>query len=100
MLSQRKKKQGLTRKEKRKNNNKNKALDSDLESPNSNPVVDGSDGVNPESGRPESEKESGEEVGNGGDDVDGDDGETGEKQGPVRKIVSFIGDKIWGSVWG
>lgn len=114
MLSQRnnninKNKQGLTRREKRKNRgetgekrnniNTNKGLDLDLDL-NLNSIdkgnkngSDGSGRVNTELGRPESERETGGQLGNGDD-------ETGEKQGSVRKLVSFIGERIWGTVWG
>lgn len=53
----------------------------------------GSGRVNPELGRVEPEEEDGREFGKGGE-------ETGEKQGSMRKIVSFIGERIWGTVWG
>lgn len=94
-----KKKQGLSRREKRKGNNSKKGFDLDLDlNLNLNLNENGSDGfggVNPELARLESAEESGGQPGNGG----GGD-ETGEKQGSVRKLVSFIGERIWGSVWG
>ena len=37
-----------------------------------------------------------DEVGEGGD---GDGVEGGEEKGPVRRFVSFIGERIWGA-WG
>lgn len=92
-----KKKQGLSRREKRKGNNSKKGFDLDLNL-NLNLNENGSDGfggVNPELARLESAEESGGQPGNGG----GGD-ETGEKQGSVRKLVSFIGERIWDSVWG
>lgn len=97
LLSNKKKKQGLSRREKRKGNNSKKGFDLDLNL-NLNLNENGSDGfggVNPELARLESAEESGGQPGNGG----GGD-ETGEKQGSVRKLVSFIGERIWGSVWG
>ena len=55
----------------------------------------GSGRVDPELGQLESEEE-----GDGQLRIVGEG--TGEKQGSVRKIVSFIGERIWGSVpaWG
>ncbi|CAO2823607.1 unnamed protein product [Amaranthus hypochondriacus] len=100
LVSQRKKKQGLSKREKRKNNGKGLKLDingDNHDKINVNPNgfckvnddvngFNGSDRVNAELGRVDSV-----------DEVD----EIGEKQGSnVRKIVCFIGEKIWGSVWG
>ncbi|KMS96607.1 hypothetical protein BVRB_8g201370 [Beta vulgaris subsp. vulgaris] len=122
LLSQRKKKQGLSRRGKRKNNNKENTCikgsfdNINITTTNNNNIninvnnidiiscimndddVHGSDGsvrVNTELGRVDSVEED-------EDDDDDDVGdETGEKQGSsVRKIVSFIGERIWGSVWG
>ncbi|XP_021852601.2 uncharacterized protein [Spinacia oleracea] len=105
LMSQRKMKKkknkqgGLTRREKRKNNNNKGSLDTNSIISDTNQKVnddinhanglDGSGLVNTEVARVDSVEEEEEE------------GETGEvKQGSVRKIVSFIGERIWGSVWG
>ena len=88
------KKQGLSRKMKRKINKTNNILlnlNHDDKNLNHDDAVHGSDGsvrVNTELGRVDSLE-------------DVDENETEEKQGSnVRKIVSFIGERIWGSVWG
>lgn len=96
MKKKKNKQGGLTRREKRKNNNNKGSLDTnsiisdtkvndDINHANG---LDGSGLVNTEVARVDSVEEE-------------EEGETGEvKQGSVRKIVSFIGEKIWGSVWG
>ncbi|CAO2842462.1 unnamed protein product [Amaranthus hypochondriacus] len=88
------KKQGLTRKMKRKINKTNNILlnlNHDDQNLNHDDAVHGSDGslrVNTELGRVDSLE-------------DVDHNETEEKQGSnVRKIVTFISQRIWGSVWG
>ncbi|KAL2932246.1 hypothetical protein RDABS01_037656 [Bienertia sinuspersici] len=101
LLSQRKKKQGLSRKEKRKNNsNKRLSLDNNnhkindgvnvnVDDNQQNDGVGGSARFDPDLGPVDSVEEDGENPCD----------ETGEKQGSVRKIVNFIGERIWGSVW-
>ncbi|XP_021719769.1 uncharacterized protein LOC110687430 [Chenopodium quinoa] len=102
VAQRKKKKQGSTRKEKRKNsktnfdpnNNNNQVSDKIKVNDDANPNgSDGSGRVGPELGRVEEQ---------GGEEEDDDEKMVCDemKQGSVRKIVSFIGERIWGSVWG
>ncbi|XP_021766804.1 uncharacterized protein LOC110731269 [Chenopodium quinoa] len=101
VAQRKKKKQGSTRKEKRKNsksnfdhNNNNQVSDKiKVNDDVTRNGSDGSGGVGPELGRVEEQ---------GGEDEGDDEKMVGDemKQGSVRKIVSFIGERIWGSVWG